>query len=286
MEPTAHDEHAATVENLPLTRQELTGVDDLKAHWNRVDVVTLPRTKTSPYTVGFASSDRCVEAALRLRYEVFNLELGEGFAGAAVTGLDRDAYDDQFTHIVLLEDDSNRVVGTYRIQSMAQGLKALGVYAAQFFDLTDFAPFMSKTVELGRACLAHNHRTLPAIINLWLGVGGFMNLFENNYVFGCCSLTSQDPDDGWRALKTIRAQNHLHPTLALPAKSHCRCGEPARENDPDIEPIRLPKLFRTYLRLGCEVISEPVIDREFGTVDFLIFLNGREVNFSPLDFIK
>lgn len=106
MDPNAPEERAAIVDTPPLTRQALACVEDLKDHWNRVDVLTLPRLKTSPYTVGFASSDRCVEAALRLRYEVFNLELGEGLAGAAVTGLDRDIYDDQMTHIVLLEDDS------------------------------------------------------------------------------------------------------------------------------------------------------------------------------------
>ncbi|MBX7258336.1 MAG: GNAT family N-acetyltransferase [Candidatus Hydrogenedentes bacterium] len=286
MDSTARDDGAAIVEPHPLTRQDLTCADELKSCWNRVDVLTLPRTKTSPYTVGFAVSDRCVEAALRLRYEVFNLELGEGFATAAVTGLDRDEYDEQMTHIVLLEGDTSRVVGTYRIQTMTRAQQARGIYAAQFFDLTDFAPYMPKTVELGRACLAHDHRTLAAIITLWMGVGGFANLFDHNYLFGCCSLTSQDPDDGWRALKTIRAQNHLHATLRLPAKAHCRCGDPSRENDPGIEAIRLPKLFRTYLRLGCEVISEPVIDREFGTVDFLILMNGREVNFSRLDVIK
>lgn len=286
MDSTARDDGAAIVEPFPLTRQDLSCADDLKSCWNRVDVLTLPRSKTSPYTVGFAASDRCVEAALRLRYEVFNLELGEGFATAAVTGLDRDEYDDQMTHIVLLEGDTSRVVGTYRIQTMTQAQQARGIYAAQFFDLAGFVPYIPKTVELGRACLAHDHRMLPAIITLWMGVGGFANLFDHNYLFGCCSLTSQDPDDGWRALKTIRAQNHLHPTLTLAAKAHCRCGDRSRENDPDIEPIRLPKLFRTYLRLGCEVISEPVIDRDFGTVDFLILMNGKEVNFSRLDVIK
>lgn len=124
---------------------------------------------------------------------------------------------------------------------MTQGLLAHGIYASELFDLAGFEPFMPRTVELGRACLAREHRTLPAIVNLWMGVGGFMNLFDNNYVFGCCSLTSQDPDDGWRALKTIRAQNHLHATLSLAAKPHSRCGERSRENDPDIEALRLPK---------------------------------------------
>ena len=51
--------------------QPFQSVADFTGLWNKVDVLTLPGKKADPYVVGFANSDRCVEEALRLRYEVF-----------------------------------------------------------------------------------------------------------------------------------------------------------------------------------------------------------------------
>ena len=69
---------------------------------------------------------------------------------------------------------------------------------------------------------------------------------------------------------------------ALPAFS---CGAAEREFAPELgSALRLPKLFRTYVRLGARIISEPGIDREFGTVDFLILLDTLDITFSKLEF--
>jgi hypothetical protein len=56
----------------------LAGGGDLRGFWNQVDLLTAPGQKSSRYLVGFACSDRCLEMALRLRYEIFNIELNEG----------------------------------------------------------------------------------------------------------------------------------------------------------------------------------------------------------------
>lgn len=271
----------------PLSMRPLESSDDFASQWGKVDLLVLPGARRGAYQAGFASSERCVEEAQRLRYEVFNLELGEGLASSALSGLDRDPYDDQMTHLVLLDTAANRIVGTYRIQTISHALGQNGVYAAQLFDLAGMEPYFAETLEVGRACLAQDHRTLPAILTLWTGLGEFMNLHNQRYLFGCCSLTSQDPDDGWRAMKTIRAKNYLHPELKLRAKPQCDCGPESREFDPDLgEAIPLPKLFRTYMRLSAKVVSGPAIDREFGTVDFLVLMDGRQVNLSQLDILK
>lgn len=263
------------------------GAEDFEQRRGNADVLVLPPYQTAKYLAGFANSDRCIEAAQRLRYEVFNVELDEGLAGSAVTGLDRDEFDDQMTHVVLLDQDSGSVVGTYRIQTVRHGLERGGIYSALEYDLTDFAPYFDRAVETGRASLAKDHRTFPALVSLLLGIGAYMNAYGQKYVFGCCSLTTQDPDDGWRAMKTIREQGFLHEDLLLPARPVATCGDPSREFDPEIgAAIRLPKLFRTYMRLGAKVISGPAIDRDFGTVDFLILMDGHQVQFSPLDVVK
>jgi putative hemolysin len=270
-----------------LAIDSLTSEKDFHSRWNSTDVLSLPNSEDDRYITGFASSDRCVEEVLRLRYEVFNLELGEGLSGSAATGLDRDEFDEQMTHVVLLDRKTGRVVGTYRVQTVLHGLAQRGVYSASEYDIEPLSPYFGEMVELGRACLAAEHRTFPALVSIWLGIGAFMNLTAQRYLFGCCSLTTQDPDDGWRALKTIRKGGYLHDSLYLRANAGYSCGHSSREHSPELgSALALPKLFKTYMRLGVKVISEPAIDRRFGTVDFLVMLDGKEVSLSRLDVLK
>ena len=82
-------------------------------------------------------------------------------------------------------------------------------------------------------------------------------------------------------MRTIREKGYLHESVYLSALPHFSCGEEA-----EVEAIALPKLFRTYMRLGTKVVSAPAIDRGFGTVDFLVILDARVVTFSQLDIVK
>lgn len=266
--------------------QPVTEAADLLCPPPGVDILALPDQNNSFYGVGFAVSPRVVEEALRLRYEVFNLELNEGLMASHATGMDHDRFDDQMTHLVVIEKAFNRVVGTYRLQTARRALRGEGLYAAQEYDLSPMNPYFSHAVELGRACIAKNHRSLATLMLLWRGILAFMKLQRQRWMFGCCSLSTLDPDDGWRALKTLRTMGALEPfgdgRLIAPVKSYS-CGDPALENDPDLGPgFKIPKLFRSYLRLGARVISQPAIDREFGAVDFLILLDQTRINVSIL----
>lgn len=35
----------------------------------------------------------------------------------------------------------------------------------------------------------------------------------------------------------------------------------------------VPRLMRSYLAIGCKICSEPAIDREFGTIDYLTWVD-------------
>lgn len=160
----------------PLTTTLMPSEGDAKSFWNEVDVLLFSRRADGPYVVGVASSDRVIEEVLRLRYEVFNVELGEGLSVSAISGLDRDEFDDQMTHLVLLEAATHRIVGTYRVQTVQHALACGGLYCAKEFDVSPLASHFPLAVESGRACIAREHRCFQAILSLWLGIGAFMNL--------------------------------------------------------------------------------------------------------------
>ncbi|MDK2971713.1 MAG: hypothetical protein PWP23_1468 [Candidatus Sumerlaeota bacterium] len=263
----------------PLIIRDLPDLSVLASLCDHTDLWALPTEQNSAYIVGFAASRRCVEFALRLRYEVFNLELHEGLSFSHITGLDKDEFDDQMTHLVVLERRTHRIIGTYRLQTGWQALSSGGFYSAREYDLSGLQPLLNQIVECGRACIDQNHRSITVLSLLWKGLAAFMRYHEHRWLFGCCSLTSQNADDGWRAMKTIRSQGYIHPTLYLPACPGFSCGPVSRENDPALGPaIKLPKLFAAYMRLGAQVISEPALDRDFGTVDFLILYDVKKAN--------
>lgn len=250
-----------------------------------VDFYLVPEAKlpNTIYQTAFAVSRRAVEAALHLRYRVFNQELGEGLAAAHETQLDKDEFDGVMTHLVLLDSDRRGVVGTYRMQTLVQAAShAVGSYCARQYDLAPLSSVWDVSTECGRACLAKEHRSPRALLSLWLGIGHFLNLYRQRYLFGCCSISSRDPAVGWTAWKLLRKLGAVDPELCLRARPEFSCGSPP-ESLPE---VTLPKLFRVYLRLGAKVVSEPSFDEEFGTVDFLVLLDTRQVALSSLRVVK
>ena len=69
------------------------------------------------YRLRLAQSCEDRDAACRLRFKVFNIELGEGLESSYETGLDFDRFDPYCEHLIVEEPASRRIVGTYRMQS-------------------------------------------------------------------------------------------------------------------------------------------------------------------------
>src|SRR5690606_22286839 len=70
-----------------------------------------------------------------VRFALFNLELREGLMESYATGLDSDAFDVQCHHLLVIEQASEQVVGTYRLMSAELGSRR-DLYTATEFDLS------------------------------------------------------------------------------------------------------------------------------------------------------
>jgi len=220
------------------------------------------------YRLRFARTEADLEAVQRLRYRVFNVELGEGLSGAHLSGLDADAFDTQCQHLVVALTSTGEVVGTYRMQVAASARAGLGWYAAGEFDLSDLpAHFLERSVELGRACIDAEHRDRRVLFLLFRGLVAYLQHNGAERFFGCSSLSGTDPKDGAALYRRLYADGRVHPTARAHAlaRHHCPVVELAGEE----REIDVPKLFGIYLRYGATVLGPPAIDHEFGTIDFL-----------------
>jgi putative hemolysin len=232
---------------------------------------TVPSERQRPvYTVRFARNDEEIRAALRLRFEVFNLELNEGLASAHATGMDEDEFDEFCDHLIVVEEGSGAVVGTYRMQTGTMAGLHLGYYSACEFDFTPFEPFRDSLVELGRACVHRDHRSIAVISMLWREIVRYALDRNARYLIGCSSLTSQDPAHGRALYNRFVSEGHLSDpafrTVPLPSFEL----DPV-EPLPDCPPP--PKLLRAYLGIGAKICATPAIDRAFGTIDFLTMID-------------
>lgn len=224
------------------------------------------------YRLRFARGPEDLEAVCRLRFEVFNLELGEGLEESLATGVDRDPFDEQCQHLLVLEESSAAVIGTYRLQVREVAEAARGFYSATEYDLSCFGEaFLSDAVELGRACIAREHRKRMVLFLLWRGLAAYALWHGRRNLFGCSSLTSQDPQEGWRAHAWFAAQGHLDARYQVEPLPGYQCPPPRRPTSGEgFEP---PTLLASYLRYGARIASPPAIDRFFGTIDFLTVLD-------------
>lgn len=221
------------------------------------------------YTVRATRSTVDITAAQRLRYEVFNLELGEGLIDSIQTGLDRDDFDTQCDHLIIENGTTSEVVGTYRLQTGEMAAAGRGYYSATEFDFSPFEPFRDSILELGRACIHKDHRKRSVLDLLWRGIGTYAIDRGSRYLLGCSSLNSQAPADGWGLYHRLK-DHHLapHPLRTSPTDGYIL---PAPAEIP--EQACPPKLFSAYLGVGAVIAGPPALDRDFGTIDFLTILD-------------
>ena len=264
------------MEGLPL-KKPITESAEGKALEYPVAPQCLPEAVLSEgrYDVRFARTPEELDELLRLRFEIFNVELGEGLDESWQTHRDRDPFDAVCHHLLVIERVSQSIVGTYRMQTTSMARDNIGLYSAVEFDLTSVADeILTQSVEVGRACVAEAHRNTQVLFLLWKGLALYMAHNQLRFLFGCCSLTSQDPAEGRAVMDYLRDHGHLHEDVHIDPQPGFECLDP-----PDIPPsqwqgrVKIPKLFRIYLRHGAKVCGPPAIDREFKTIDYLVLFD-------------
>lgn len=236
------------------------------------------RIEDRKYVVMFARTPEELQRIQRLRFEVFNLELGEGLEESFETERDEDRFDPVCHHLMVIERTDGAVVGTYRLMTQQVAQLHGGFYSAEEFDLSGLPrEAIDGAVEIGRACIAKQHRNSRVLYLLWKGLATYMVRNDKRFLFGCCSLTSQDPADGYHVMEHLRSEGHLHPYFRVRPQPNWVCYDERRTFGPPAGPVDLPRLFKLYLRYSAKVCGPPAIDRFFRTIDYFCIFDRNEM---------
>ncbi|MFD7081776.1 GNAT family N-acetyltransferase [Streptomyces sp. NPDC059918] len=228
---------------------------------------------TPHYTVRLARDEDEVRAAQRLRHLVFAGELGARLDGPE-PGLDSDAFDAYCDHLLVVEEETEQVVGTYRLLPPERAAVAGRLYSESEFDLSALAPIRPDLVEVGRSCVHPDHRNGAVIALIWAGLARYMDRSGHNWLAGCCSIPLADGG----VLAAATRESVLTRNLA-PEEYRVTPHLPWSPGGITFPPrVELPPLLRGYLRLGAWVCGEPALDAEFGCADLYVLLSLRRTN--------
>jgi putative hemolysin len=243
------------------------------------DFAPVKEFRENLYTVRFARNEKEVDAALRLRFEIFNLELNEGLEASFINQRDEDEFDKTCHHLIVIENASRKIIGTYRVRTMEMAESAFGFYSSGEFAVEDL-PYevLAESLETGRACIAREHRNSRVLFLLWKGLAMYMSEKRKRFVFGCCSLSTQDCAEGMRAMRQLVRDGFLHENLRVAPREDYICRAEDFLSEAFAADIKLPKLFDIYLRIGAKICGEPVIDRQFKTIDFFVIVDVKNMS--------
>ncbi len=225
--------------------------------------VRAPRHQLS---VGIAHSEREILAAQKLRHRVFAGELGARLT-TRTPGVDQDIYDPFCEHLVVRDENSGAVVGTYRILSPENARRVGNYYSENEFDLTRLANLRPRLVEIGRSCVDADYRSGATIALLWAGLARYMLDHGYDHLIGCASISMAD--GGHAAASIYRRLGEAMSPLEYRVFPRCPLPLDALRDD---TPAELPPLIKGYLRAGAWVCGEPAWDPDFNTADLPILM--------------
>ena len=229
--------------------------------------------RANHFSLAIASTPNEIRAAQALRYRVFADEMGATL-NSREAGIDQDLFDAYCDHLLVRNNDTDEIVGTYRILPPSQAKKVGSYYSDTEFDLTRLQNIRGQIVEVGRSCVHPDYRTGSVITLLWAGLAQYMMERGHQYLIGCASMTMADGGHAAASLYRQLAQQHLAPPEW---RVHPRCALPLESLNQRLN-VEAPPLIKGYLRLGAMICGEPAWDPDFNTADYLVLLPMQNLN--------
>ncbi|MEY4615706.1 MAG: hypothetical protein RJB66_666 [Pseudomonadota bacterium] len=213
---------------------------------------------------------------LRLRNEVFNRE----FRSVTHLEYDFDAFDSHCDHIIILHQPTQKVVGTYRLNSTLFSKK---FYTFTEFEIKHFRSLSGPVLELGRACIQKDHRRGIVISLLWRGIAEYMKISNSKTLIGCSSIKISNSREAALVYQYLSHKGHLDfrycakPRAKYEMDSFAVWYEYMKEHyserlEQEAESL-LPPLLKSYLKFGSKIIAEPAFDEDFDCIDLLTVLD-------------
>ncbi len=232
------------------------------------------------YLIKTADSEEELDLTFKLRHEVFIEEL---LGKKNLFGVEIDRYDHKCDHLMVIEKETGRCVGTYRLIS---DIYTDEFYSGMEFDLGALPGLDGVKLEIGRACISREFRKTNMMGLLWEGIYSYMGSISARYVFGCSSVMTMDRVELAALHSYLYGSGYYRNDLGIkPLKKYV-----IRTLWEDMEAIErlgetrvtgmakavLPRLVQDYFKFGARVCGEPALDKNFKCADIFTILDLRQ----------
>jgi len=235
------------------------------------------------FRVELARESADVEAAQRLRYEIFVEELGgDGPLVDHMARLERDRFDPFFDHLLLRDEaQGGAVVGVYRLLRAEAAKRAGQFYSEDEYDLTLLKRCGRPLLELGRSCVARPYRGGPGLYHLWQGLARYVEDHGIEVLFGVASFHGTDAQALAQPLSLLHHRHLAPPELRVRARpAHFQPMDLIPEDQIDRRTAMraVPALIKAYLRLGGCVGEGAFVDHAFNTIDVCLVMDTARLS--------
>lgn len=237
------------------------------------------------FSVTLAQCPEEVMEAQALRYDVFVHEMKADVSQEAHEAKrDFDTYDALCDHLLVRyhqQGHAPRIIGTYRMLRDTELPEGTGFYSEDEYDISKLKASGRNLLEVGRSCTHPDFRNKVAMQLLWRGIGEYVMYYNIDYLFGCASFPSADPQDHNHGLSYLY-HHHLADETICPRTVEKHFVDmnliPANQIDEKRTFFTLPILVKGYLRLGGKVGNGAFIDHDFNTTDILMIVDTATVS--------
>ncbi|MDD3103128.1 MAG: GNAT family N-acetyltransferase [Candidatus Cloacimonetes bacterium] len=238
------------------------------------------RIEKKNFIVKTADSREELYTALKLRHDIF---LDELLKKRRRSGLDKDRFDKLCDHLIIIDKRTNKMIGTYRLQS---SLFTKKWYTAKEFHMKHIKKLPGTKLELGRACVHPDFRNGVTIALLWEGITAYIEASDTNYLFGCSSIKTMNKEEIREIYHYLSSQGHMLDLHKLRPRTKFRVPgfkrqlrrNPSHKLSLELNHRELiPSLLFSYLKAGAKVCGAPALDKSFKCIDFLTLLSADEI---------
>jgi len=215
------------------------------------------------------------------------------------TAIDLDAYDTEYRHLVLWDEEDLEIVGAYRLGECGNLIQKNGInslYTSTLFKLKpEIEPYLPYSIELGRSFVQPKYWGKRSLDYLWYGIGAYVAQHpEVKYLFGPVSLSDAYPQNAKELIigffdQQLGSKQDLAEALRPVEMSdnNKKIAEEVFSGDYkesfkklntllDLDGVKVPTLFKQYAEVaddkGCRFIDFS-IDPDFNAcVDALILV--------------
>jgi putative hemolysin len=233
------------------------------------------------YSIKTADNDLDLKEVLKIRKRIFHYE----FSGRMLSlRSERDQFDGEADHLMIIDNESQECVGVYRILCSQFTEK---FYSATEFHLEQILDLSGTKIELSRACILKEHRNGQVLNLLWKGIAAYAQRSGADWLFGLSSVQTTDIKEIVTINKYLESNNHCGNEYNVSPHADFKIDDfeyhssnffPIADHNNDKVADLLPPLFQLYLKAGAKVCPSPVIDSKMRCADWLTVLKLKELS--------